>query len=142
MKFQRQVQKNISMHGIYSLFIFTVFILLLFFVVIFQKLSGTHGLSVSLPRAVNGEVVSGNGIVVTIMDDDSIYVCESDLSASKEEARKFSEEELNNFLKARGCKGCQVLIKSDKRAHVGTLVEVWDLFRRSGAIKVSIATNG
>jgi biopolymer transport protein ExbD len=115
---------------LYSIALFNVFLVLLVFVVLLPYISGASGLSVFLPKAISSEPVMEGEWSVTILADQTIYLNE----------RRVSLQELERFVAARS-RGAQVLIKSDKNAAVGTLVRVWDLFRKSGFSKVYIATN-
>lgn len=130
MKFSRPVSTKPKTRYLYSIALFNVFLVLLVFVVLLPYLSGVSGLSVLLPKAVSSEPVNEEGWSVTILADQTIYLDE----------KRVTLQELERFIAARK-RGDQVLIKADKSAAVGTLVKVWDLFRKSGFSKVYIATN-
>ena len=89
------------------------------------------GFSISLARAVSSEPVSGQGCVVSILKDDTVYL--GDLAVSLSELKRLLVQRHEAYP--------NVLIKVDQRASVGALVKVWDTFRSSGIDKVNIATN-
>jgi biopolymer transport protein ExbD len=49
--------------------------------------------------------------------------------------------QLRNLLKEAAKRGQSVLIKADKRAALGRIVEIWHLSRSMGITQTNIATN-
>jgi len=122
------------------LFVFLMFFLFSSFIVT------PSGLSLSLPRGVTSEPLSGKGLIITLLKDDSIYL--GDRKTSILELKKI----LASSLRASLIKGSalspskedarfSVLIKADTSASVGVLVRIWDMFKEAGVAKVYIATN-
>ncbi len=107
-----------------------VFFLLFIFFVFTSSFIFQPGIKVSLPRAVTGEVVQGEGAAITITRDDRIFLNEREISA----------EELFSKVKIISKDKGSLLIKADAGASVGRVVEVWDLCRNEGVSQVSIAT--
>ncbi len=108
-----------------------VFQLLIFFMLtsnfIFQP-----GIKINLPKAVTSEALHEQNVVITITRENLIYL-DNKAITSAELGRKLSKE-VSPAKKP-------VLIKADRRASLGRIVEVWDLCRVSGISQVNIATN-
>ena len=106
-----------------------VFLLLIFFMLtssfIFQP-----GIKINLPKALTSEVIQRENLIIIITQDNSLYINE----------RKISAEELASRLKIAGKESKPILIKADRKASVGKVVEIWDLCRAEGIQKINIAT--
>jgi len=111
--------------------LFNCLLILLVFVIFLPVFSNPTGLSVVLPRAITSEPLSHKDITVILLKNDMIYL----------DSKNVSQQDLARFVKASQDKMRQVLIKVDRRASVGALVRVWDIFRSAGVLKVNIATN-
>lgn len=131
MKFARPPLINNGVRYSYLVLFFNVFLILLVIVIFLPDLLMPAGLTVALPRVISSESVSQKGPVVSILKDNTIYL----------NSRKISLKELKDFLASGKNQRFQALIKADKEARIGVLVGVWNLFRESGASRVSIATN-
>lgn len=131
MKFARPPLINNGVRYSYLVLFFNVFLILLVIVIFLPDLLMPAGLTVALPRVISSESVSQKGPVVSILKDNTIYL----------NSRKISLKELKDFLASGKNQRFQALIKADKEARIGVLVDVWNLFRESGASRVSIATN-
>ena len=107
-----------------------IFQLLIFFM-LSSSFTFQSGINVKLPKAVTSDVIKEENFIITITNDDTIYI-NSRISTIK----KLSEE-LKDFKKNRR----PILIKADRRARVGSVVDVWDLCRNLGIEKINIATN-
>ena len=107
-----------------------VFQLLIFFMLtssfIFQP-----GIKINLPKAVTSEVIGKESNVVTITDANLIYYANQSVTLEELKARLTRDQAAKNPL----------LIRADKRASVGRIVEVWDLCRQLGIAQVNVATN-
>ena len=130
MKFTRHPSSDDSIKYFYFLSLFNLILILFLFIAFLPKLTMSPGLSVFLPRAISSEPVSREDFIVSILNDNTIYL----------DSRRVSWDELERFLRSQRSKAHQVLIKADQRSSVGVLVRVWDLFRKSGALKVNLAT--
>ena len=88
-----------------------------------------QGVSVSLPSASTAQTDRREYIGVTITEDGSIYL----------DKQKVSAEELPARVKAamQGRENVPVFVSGDKRANLGTGVEVLDLLRQAGIKEVS-----
>jgi len=107
-----------------------VFQLLIFFMLtssfIFQP-----GIKVNLPKAITSEVIKKESMVVTISGEDVIYLS----------GKVVTTADLRQELGVAAKRQSPLLIKSDRRASLGRIVEVWDLCRELGITKINIATD-
>lgn len=107
-----------------------VFLLLIFFMLtssfIFQP-----GIKINLPKAVTSEVLHEQNVVITITDKNLIYL----------EGEVITSKELTKRLKSIAQEKRPLLIRADRKASLGKVVEVWDLCRGSGISHVNIATS-
>jgi len=107
-----------------------VFQLLIFFMLTSSFIM-QPGIKVNLPKAVTSEVVKENNIVIVVSREDVIYV----------NSKVFTLNELKSYLSRNNNSSRPILIKSDKRASLGRVVEVWDLCREIGISQLNIATD-
>lgn len=107
-----------------------IFLLLIFFMLtshfIFQP-----GIKINLPRAITSEMISEENAVITITAENLVYYS----------GRLVTVKELASTLKSIASSRRPVLIKADKKASLGRIVEVWDICRQEGITRVNIATN-
>ncbi|MBF0215643.1 MAG: biopolymer transporter ExbD [Candidatus Omnitrophica bacterium] len=106
-----------------------IFLLLIFFMLtssfVFQP-----GIRVDLPKAVTSEVLNQDLMVIVITHNGDIYISE----------RLVTKEETVSHLALASKSNKQVLIKADKTAGLGKVVEIWDICRESGVKQINIAT--
>ncbi len=128
MKFKRKVFLETGRLDIAPL-IDVVFLLLIFFMLtssfIFQP-----GIRVNLPKAVTSEVLQKELLIVTITRDNEVFINE----------RPHSGEELVSRIRHAAKGDHPLLIKADKSADVGKIIEVWDICRQVDIKQISIAT--
>ena len=86
------------------------------------------GVKIHLPKAVTAEITHRENLVITVSEGDHLYLGE----------RLLTLQELPSQLKA--LKGPSLLIRADREASLGRVVEVWDLCRAIGISEVNIAT--
>ena len=131
MKFKRHSKIE---HGLGQLdiapLIDMVFLLLIFFMLT-SSFVFLPGIKVNLPKAVTSEIIKKESIVVTVSGEDVIYLGGSVVTLA----------ELKKELTAAARRQSPLLIKSDRRASMGRIVEVWDLCRELGITKINIATD-
>lgn len=121
-----------KMKSFYPFFLGNLFLLVIVFSVFLSKAMKPCGFTVVLPRAISSEPISATGCVVSILKDNSLYIGN----------REVTLDELKYSMGREKKAVLNVLIKADQHADIGTLVKVWDLLRKMGAGRVSIATNG
>ncbi len=129
MKFRRHVEFEKGQLDIAPL-IDVVFLLLIFFMLtssyIFQP-----GIKINLPKAVTSEVIQERNLIVTVSAEDLIYL----------NNRSVTLQQLRSHLKKAAQDNRPLLIKADRHASLGKVVQVWDLCREVGLIQINIATN-
>ncbi len=131
MKFKRHTELD---HGLKPIdiapLIDVVFQLLMFFMLT-SSFVMQPGIKVNLPRALTSEVVKYENVEVVISSENVIYT----------NGKVLTIQELKALLKqTAGAKG-SILIKADRRASLGRIVEVWDMCRDLGITQINIATN-
>jgi len=130
MKFKRHLKLERTLRTIdIAPLIDVVFLLLIFFMLtssfIFQP-----GIKVNLPRAITSEMLSEDSAIINITAENLIYYRQ----------KLVTSRELNSVLKDIALARQPVLIRSDRRASLGRIVEVWDICRQEGVRQVNIAT--
>lgn len=106
-----------------------VFNLLLFFMLT-SSFVLMPGIRVNLPQALTSEVIPEKGLVVTVTEENLIYLNEQAVTL-KDLADRLEQAAARNQL---------LLIRADRRASIGKVVEVWDLCRDIGITQINIAT--
>jgi biopolymer transport protein ExbD len=128
-KFKRHVELEKGQLDIAPL-IDIVFLLLIFFMLtssfIFQP-----GIQVNLPKAVTSEVIHEKSLIILITGNNYIYLND----------RMITMAELASRLRIAAKENKPLLIKADRRASLGKVVEVWDLCRDEGIAQINIATS-
>lgn len=106
-----------------------VFLLLIFFMLtssfIFQP-----GIRVNLPRAVTSEVLKKELLVITVTADDEVFINE----------RSVTSEELLSRITVAARGDDPILIRADKQAGLGKVIEIWDMCRQLDVKQINIAT--
>ncbi len=106
-----------------------VFLLLIFFMLtssfIFQP-----GIRVNLPKAVTSEVLHKELLVVTVTENNEVFIDE----------RPVTTEELISRITVAADEGQPLLIKADQNSNLGKVIEVWDICRQVDIKQINIAT--
>ena len=131
MRFKRRIKLE---HGLEQIdiapLIDIIFQLLIFFMLtssfVFQS-----GIKVKLPKAITSEFVKEESLTIIITSEDILYV-NRELTTVKELQRELAKPQY---------KSRPILIKADRRASVGRIVDIWDLCRELGIERVNIATD-
>ncbi|MBU0571310.1 MAG: biopolymer transporter ExbD [Candidatus Omnitrophica bacterium] len=128
MKFKRTIEIERGHLDIAPL-IDVIFLLLIFFMLtssfIFQP-----GIRVNLPKAVTSEVLHRELLVIVVTAGNEVYVNE----------RPVDNEELFSRISLAARENQPLLIKADKKANLGKVIEIWDLCRQVEVKQVNIAT--
>ncbi|MFZ5801160.1 MAG: ExbD/TolR family protein [Candidatus Omnitrophota bacterium] len=131
MKFKRHTNLE---HGLTQIdiapLIDMIFQLLIFFMLTSAFIFST-GIKINLPKAVTSEVLREESKVIVISSENVLYLNDKVVTL----------KELEKILRAAAKKNSPLLIKADRRASLGRIVDVWDLCRNVGLSKVNIATN-
>jgi len=107
-----------------------VFQLLIFFMLT-SSFVIQPGIKVNLPKAITSEVVKFENIELVISAENVTYLA----------GKVITMAELKPLLKQVAERKQSVLIKADRRASLGRVVEIWDMCRDLGVSQVNIATN-
>jgi biopolymer transport protein ExbD len=107
-----------------------VFQLLIFFMLTSSFIM-QPGIKINLPKAVTSEVVKYENIEIIVSGENVTYF----------NSKVVTTTELNKLLKQAAKRDQSVLIKADRRASLGRVVEIWDMCRDSGIAQINIATN-
>ena len=107
-----------------------VFQLLIFFMLTSSFIM-QPGIKVNLPKAVTSEVVSYENIEILVSAENVTYL----------NGKVVTMNELKALFKQVAKRNQTTLIKSDRRASLGRVVEIWDMARDTGITQVNIATN-
>jgi biopolymer transport protein ExbD len=107
-----------------------VFLLLIFFMLT-SNFVIQPGIKVNLPRAVTSEVVKPKNIEILVTSGNATYL----------NGREVSVQELKTVLQQAAKRNQTILIKADRLASLGNIVEIWDLARDLGVSQINIATN-
>ena len=128
MKFKRRVSLETGHLDIAPL-IDVIFLLLIFFMLtssfIFQP-----GIKINLPKALTSEVIQRENLILVVTKDNLLYIND----------RQVDNEELSSRLEIAARELKPILIKADRKATLGRIVEVWDMCRAEGIEKINIAT--
>lgn len=132
MKFKRTVKQTKGDLGTIDIapLIDVVFQLLIFFMLtssfIFQP-----GIKVNLPKVITSQVLSEGSVIITVTSENLVYVGDELLDNQRLKVKLREALELNR----------PVMIKADKKASLGRIVEIWDMCRALGLPDVNLATN-
>jgi len=107
-----------------------VFQLLIFFMLT-SSFVMQPGIKVNLPKAVTSEVVKYENIEILVTSENVTYL----------NGKVVTTQELKALLKEAAKREQTILIKADKHASLGRVVEIWDMARDLGITQVNIATN-
>jgi biopolymer transport protein ExbD len=131
MRFRRHMKLE---HGLRQIdiapLIDIVFQLLIFFMLT-SSFVMQPGIKVNLPKAVTSEAVKNENIEIVVSSENVIYL----------NGRVITMQELRNLLKQIVKRDQLIMIKSDRRAALGRVVEIWDMCRDLGITQINIATN-
>ena len=131
MRFKRHMELE---HGLRQIdiapLIDMVFQLLIFFMLT-SSFVVQPGIKVNLPKAVTSEVVKYENIELVISSENVTYL----------NGRVITTVELSALLKQAAKRKQAILIKADRRASLGRVVEIWDTCRNFGIAQINIATN-
>jgi biopolymer transport protein ExbD len=107
-----------------------IFQLLIFFMLT-SSFVMQAGIKINLPKAVTSEAVRLENIEIVVSGENVVYC----------DGRVITTQEMKNLFRQVAKKKQAILIKADKRASLGRVVEIWDLCRDIGVTQINIATN-
>ena len=131
MRFKRHTKLEYGLEQIDIAPLIDVIFQLLIFFMLSSSFTFQSGINVKLPKAVTSDVIKEENLIITITGEDVLYL-NGKIIAIKELQRVLSEQKNTSR---------PILIKSDRRASVGRIVDVWDMCRNLGIERINIATN-
>lgn len=131
MKFKRHTKLEQGMKQIDIAPLIDVIFQLLIFFMLSSSFTFQSGINVKLPKAVTSDIIKEENYIITITNENVIYLNNQIVTF----------KELEEKLKLPANKSRPILIKSDRRASMGRIVDVWDLCRNLGIERINIATN-
>ena len=132
MKFKRHTKLEHGLEQIDIAPLIDVIFQLLIFFMLSSSFTFQSGINVKLPKAVTSDIIKEENFIVTITSENVTYLNGAVITL-KELKQKLSHPP--------GNKDRPLLIKADRRASVGRIVDVWDLCRDLGIERINIATN-
>ncbi len=131
MKFKRHIKREASLEQINIAPLVDIIFQLMIFFMLSSSFTFPSGIHVKLPKAVTSDIIQEENFIITITSEDVIYLNNAVITV-KELKEKLNEP-------ARGKR--PILIKADRRASLGRIVDVWDLCREAGVERINIAAN-
>ncbi len=108
-----------------------IILLMVFLFSILFFLSGSSRYSVQIPHAVTSDIVHDDNMTIIITGENILYY----------NARVITVDALRGLLSRPDNRQRPLLIKADRRASLGRIVDVWDLGRKMGVGRINIATD-
>lgn len=108
-----------------------IILLMVFLFSILFFLSGSSRYSVQIPHAVTSDIVRDDNMTIIITGENILYY----------NARVITVDALRDLLSRPDNRQRPLLIKADRRASLGRIVDVWDLGRKMGVGRINIATD-
>lgn len=131
MKFKRHTKLESGLRQIDIAPLIDVIFQLLIFFMLSSSFTFQSGINVKLPKAVTSDAIKQENFIVTITSENVMYLNGAIVTV----------KELTKELEKSDSKQKPLLIKADRRASVGRIVDVWDLCRNLGIERINIATN-
>ncbi|MCD4779370.1 MAG: biopolymer transporter ExbD [Candidatus Omnitrophica bacterium] len=130
MRFRRRTKLEYGLEQIDIAPLVDVIFQLLIFFMLSSSFTYHSSINVKLPKAVTSDLIKQENFVVTVTEDNVLYL-NGDIISLKDLKKSLSTYK----------KDQPILIKSDRRAYLGRIVDVWDLCRNLGIDKINIATD-
>lgn len=131
MRFKRRTKLEYGLEQIDIAPLIDVVFLLLIFFMLSSSFTFQSGINVKLPKAVTSDVLKDENLIVVITSENIVYLND----------KVVTMKELSSKLDTPTYRKLPLLIKADRRASVGRIVDVWDLCRNIGIERINIATN-
>lgn len=110
-----------------------MFMMLVFFIVSTMYMSDIQTIPIRLPRATHSETVSNTTFSVTIKADGSIYLDDKPTNVALIVA--------NAQLESKRDKSFSVIIRAEKDAEYGKVIELMDKLKGAGVTRFGLATD-
>ncbi len=130
MDFRRHI-KVVPLRGLQVVPFLNLFFLILVFLVFVTQLTSLTPFGVKLPKAITSDMMNGKEIKIVVTGENIMYVHDKIVTV----------HELKDFLAAARPSSSAVLIKADRRASIGRVVEIWDMGRSLGFSTINLAAD-
>ena len=130
MRFKRHIELEHGLRQIDIAPLVDVIFQLLIFFMLTSSFIAPSGIRVNLPKALTSQMVKSRSLEVVVSGENVIYI----------DGRVVNIQELKSILKGLVNRNQPLLIKADRRAQLGRVVEIWDMARNLGLSQVNIAT--
>lgn len=131
MRFKRHIEFEHALKQIDVVPLIDIVLLLVLFFVLTSSFVAQPGTKVNLPKVLTAEAVKYENIEIVVSQGNITYL----------DGREITTPGLKSLLNEVSKRKQGVLIKSDRRAALGKVVEIWDLCRDSGITQINIATS-
>jgi len=130
MKFRQHLKIEKKLHIDLIPFISVFFQLMIFFM-LSLSFTSQPGINVKLPKTVTSDIIKEDNMIISITSENVTYL----------NGIIINRKELEEELAKPSSKKLLILIKADRRASVGRIVDIWDICRKNGIDRINIATN-
>lgn len=130
MKFKRRIELEHGLRQIDIAPLVDVMFQLLIFFMLTSAFVMPAGIRINLPKAVTSSMIKSQILEIAVSPENVIYI----------EDNVVSLPELRLILKELAARDQPLLIKADRRAQLGRVVQIWDMCRELGLSQVNIAT--
>ena len=130
MRFKRHIELEHGLRQIDIAPLVDVIFQLLIFFMLTSSFIVPSGIRVNLPKAVTSQMVKSRTLEIMVSGENVIYV----------DGKVVNIQELKSILEGLIAHNQPLLIKADRRAQLGRVVELWDMARNLGFSQVNIAT--
>ncbi len=131
MKFKQNIKIERGLAPIILVpFIDVIFLLSVFFIFASSYVVQA-GIKVKFPKVVTSEAIKEDNLIITMTGENVLY-----LNNTVTTTRELKHELSQPIYKDR-----VILIKADRRASLGRIIDIWDICRDAGIEKVNIATD-
>ena len=131
MRFKRHVKLEYGLSPIDIVPLVDLVFLLLFFLMLTSSFVLPSGIKVKLPKAITSEAIKEENLILTITSENVFYL----------NGAVTTMKELRNELAKSANKARPILIKADRKASLGRVIDIWDLCKELGIEKINIATS-
>lgn len=131
MKFRYHEHPNFTFDPIILAPAMSVVLLLLLFFLLSAAFTTPQEAQIKLPKVVTSDVIRDENDVISITREDIIHFNNQIVTM----------KELRKLLAAAAKIKKPILIKADRWATMGRVVDIWDLCRENGIEKINIATS-
>ena len=130
MRFRQHLKIEKKIHIDLIPFIGVLFQLMIFFM-LSSSFTFQPGITVKLPKTVTSDIIKEENMIISITSENVTYL----------NGVIINKKELEEELAKPSSKNLLILIKADRRASVGRIVDIWDTCRKNGIDRINIATN-